>query len=98
MTASGHYNKAAGKIPARGPVIGIALAVLTLVVILHTFSRKGGLIINNAFAIFKVCLLVVIIFLGIATAGGAFGGSGTAVADNFTKDVWKTEQKSPASW
>ena len=57
LIASGHYE--AGTVPDRGAVIGIAVGVLTLVIVLHTFSRNGGILINNAFAVVKVVLLLV---------------------------------------
>ncbi|KAF2202669.1 amino acid transporter [Delitschia confertaspora ATCC 74209] len=65
LLASGHDN------PTRGPVIGLAIAALTIVVLVHTVSRKGGILMNNAFAILKVCILLTIIILGFAVRGGA---------------------------
>jgi hypothetical protein len=44
MKASGDSD------PKRGPVLGIAIAVLSLIVLLHTFSRRGGILVNNMFA------------------------------------------------
>jgi hypothetical protein len=37
----------------RGPVLGIAVGVLSVIVMLHTLSRRGGILVNNAFAIRK---------------------------------------------
>lgn len=90
MTASGHYDRDSGDLPPRGIVIGIAISALSLVVLLHAFSRNIGIFINNGFAIIKVALLLTIICLGIAKAAGKFGGPGDVVRNNFTKDVWQT--------
>lgn len=59
------------KDPQRGPVIGIAIAALTLVALLHAFSRRGGILVNNIFAVVKTLLLLVIIIVGFATRAGA---------------------------
>lgn len=56
--------------PQRGPVIGLAIATLTVVALLHAFSRRGGILVNNLFAIMKVCILLTIIILGFAVRGG----------------------------
>jgi len=62
------------------------------------FSRRGGILINNAFAIVKVMLLLVIVGLGIAKAAGAFPGPEKAPLNNFTKDVFVTNRTDPTSW
>jgi amino acid transporter len=55
----------------KGPVIGIAIAILTICPLIHIMSRKGGIWINNTFAILKVGILLAIIILGwIHSAGG----------------------------
>ncbi|KAK5165825.1 uncharacterized protein LTR77_008748 [Saxophila tyrrhenica] len=99
MTASGHYDGLSPDgIPSRGPVLGIAIAVLTLIVLLHTFSRRGGILINNAFAVLKVGALVVMVCLAIAYAAGRFGGPGDVVRNNFIEDVWKSNRAGVSSW
>jgi amino acid transporter len=50
---------------SRGPVIGLAFAVVTACAILNIFSRKGAIFLNNCLAIAKGTMLVVIIILGI---------------------------------
>lgn len=55
----------------KGPVIALAITVLTVCPLIHAFSRKGGIYTNNAFAVIKTCVLVVIVILGwIHSAGG----------------------------
>jgi amino acid transporter len=78
--------------------MGIAVGVLTLIIVLHTFSRRGGLMVNNAFAVAKVCLLLVIFFLGVAKASGRLGGSGNVVRNNFSRDVFVTNRTDISSW
>ncbi|CZT18069.1 uncharacterized protein RCC_03907 [Ramularia collo-cygni] len=98
LIASGYYDKSSGEVPDRGIVIGIAVAALSAVVMIHMVSRKLGIWINNLFAILKVGLLLAIICLGIAKAAGKFGGSGDVPRNNFTRDVWKTQRSDAASW
>lgn len=103
MIASGIYDPTSGEIPNRGTAIGIAIATLTFVVLLHTFSRRGGIMVNNLFAIVKVALLLAIICLGIAKAAGRFPNregktNSQVISDNFTKNVFTTDRNDAASW
>lgn len=98
MAASGIYDPSSGEVPPRGTTIAIAISTLTFVVLMHMISRKGGIVVNNAFALFKVGLLLAIICMGIARAAGALGGHEEKIPQNFTKDVFVTEQKGPVSW
>jgi amino acid transporter len=79
MTAAGYDN------PSKGSVLGIAVAALTFAVCIHVFSRRGGILMNNAFAIFKVSLVVAIIALGIAWKCGRDFGGGNTQNKNFEK-------------
>src|SRR5690349_21085274 len=76
---------AAGKDPdsAKGQVIGIAIGCLSAACLLHMFSRRGGILMNNIFAVIKVTLLVVIIILGFLKAGGVHLGNSPKATDNF---------------
>ncbi|OCK89960.1 amino acid transporter [Cenococcum geophilum 1.58] len=74
MVAAGHSD------PARGTVIGIAIGALTLCALLHIFSRRGGILINNIFATAKVLILMTIIILGFVKAGGGLKSKGTPAA------------------
>lgn len=96
VKASGHY--AAGEEPPRGAVLGIALGVLTLIILLHAISRAGGILINNLFATVKVALLLTMFALGVAKAAGAFGGPEKIPHNNFTKDVWSSPRSDVSSW
>ncbi|KAK4506042.1 hypothetical protein PRZ48_004007 [Zasmidium cellare] len=98
LTASGRYDKESGEVPERSIVIGIAIAALTAVILLHSFSRNMGIFINNGFAILKVALLLTIVALGIAKAAGRFGGPQGVVRSNFIRDVWQTQRSDAASW
>lgn len=68
MTAFGYDD------PSKGAILGIAIAALTVAVVIHMFSRRGGILLNNVFAIFKVSLLVAMICMGIARKCGATFG------------------------
>ncbi|RMZ82878.1 hypothetical protein DV737_g1875, partial [Chaetothyriales sp. CBS 132003] len=100
MIASGSYDPLSGSTHplSRSQAVGIAVGTLTFVILLHIFSRRGGILLNNAFAVAKVALLGAIIFLGIAKALGAFGGFEKAAKENFTDQVFHPEQRDPASW
>lgn len=74
---------AADRPRSRGPVIGIALTALTAAVLLHVCSRRGGILVNNAFAVVKVLILVSIIILGFVRAGGNRLGGDAPIPDNF---------------
>ena len=68
-------------------VRGVAVAVLTAACLIHAFWRKGGIILNNGLAIVKTLILIAIIVIGFAVAGGASFGNGpvgkSAVKANF---------------
>ncbi|KAI5781499.1 amino acid permease-domain-containing protein [Geopyxis carbonaria] len=51
----------------------IALCLLTAVCLLHTFSRKWGVAVNNMLAIYKVTLVTFIILVGFAAMAGGRG-------------------------
>ncbi|KIM98696.1 hypothetical protein OIDMADRAFT_57042 [Oidiodendron maius Zn] len=56
----------------KGPIIGLAIAVLTICCLFHVFSRRGGILVNNTFAVAKVGILLVITVLGFVHAGGKY--------------------------
>jgi amino acid permease len=70
MLAAG-YSDADGNLTAsHGSVVGIAVGVLTLVILVHMSSRRGGILLNDIFAIFKVFLLMAIVIIGFVFRGG----------------------------
>jgi hypothetical protein len=64
-------------------VIPLAIAALTVACLLHVSTRRGGILVNNCFAIFKIAILLAIIIIGFATAGGANFGGGSSQTVNF---------------
>jgi amino acid permease len=64
MLAAGHRD------PSPGSMIGIAIVALSLVILLHMSSRRGGIFLNNVFAIYKVLFLLVIVIIGFVFRGG----------------------------
>src|SRR5271156_4483956 len=67
--------------PSRGSVIGLAIGALSCACLVHIASRRGGIILNNIFAVLKVAILLIIIILGfIRSRGYTFGH---ANPDNF---------------
>jgi amino acid transporter len=76
MSAAGYDD------PSRGSVIGLAIGALSCACLVHVASRRGGIILNNIFAVLKVAILLIIIILGfIRSRGYTFGGR--ANADDF---------------
>lgn len=70
-----------------GEVIGLAIAALAVACLLHVSARRGGILVNNCFAIFKVAILLAIIIIGFAIAGGAHFGGGSSQTANFNVDT-----------
>lgn len=56
----------------KGPVIGLAISVMTICCMFHAISRRGGILINNMFAVTKVGILVAIAIIGFVHAGGKY--------------------------
>lgn len=77
MTAAGSTSE------DKGQVIALAIAALTVVCLLHVSTRRGGILVNNCFALFKVAMLLAIIVIGFAIAGGAYFGGGSSQKANF---------------
>ena len=61
----------------------IALVFITFVCLIHVFSRKMGIFVNNALAAYKVALLLFVVIAGFACLAGA-GGEGQK-ADEYGK-------------
>lgn len=56
-----------------GAIHGIAIVIATVTCFIHAFSRRGGILLNNALAVIKVCFLVFIIIATWVVAGGWSG-------------------------
>lgn len=59
-----NYNK--------GLVIGLAIMTLSVCAGIHIFSRRGGVLLNNFFAVIKVSMVLVLAILGFVHAGGKY--------------------------
>jgi hypothetical protein len=73
--AFGYYIMvAAGKDPDenKGPVIGLAITLLAACCLFHVITRSGGIWVNNAFAVAKVGMLLMIIIMGFVHASGKY--------------------------
>ena len=55
---------------------GIAIVVTTFACLIHGIWRRGGIILNNAFAIIKIGILLLIILLGFVALGNHFERDG----------------------
>ncbi|RGP71626.1 high-affinity methionine permease [Fusarium longipes] len=53
-----------------GAVRGIAIGIAILTCFIHTFSRRGGILINNVLAMIKVMMLLLIIVTAIVVGAG----------------------------
>ncbi|GME65406.1 Amino acid/polyamine transporter I [Neofusicoccum parvum] len=77
LMAAGQEN------PSRAAVRGIALGVATFACLLHGVWRKGGIWLNNIFAVLKVAILVFIIVVGFCALGGTFGDKANNASTNY---------------
>ena len=68
---------------SRADVIGLAIAALSVAILLHVCSRRGGIIINNLFTIVKVLILIAITVMGFIKASGHKLGGADKSTDNF---------------
>ena len=57
---------------ANGAIRGIALGVATFACLIHGLWRRGGIWLNNAFAVIKIMILLLIVVLGFVALGGHF--------------------------
>ena len=80
MNAAGHSK------PEKGPVIGLAIGVVTFASLLHIFSRRGSILINNGFAMLKIAILLAIFVLGMIKASGNTLGGEPKATSNFDPD------------
>lgn len=67
---------------SRGAVRGIAIAIATSACFIHTFSRRGGIWLNNILAMIKVMMLLCIIITSIVVAAGGIDGVKNVMSEN----------------
>ena len=81
----GNYVMIAANRPnaPRADIIGLAIAALSVAILLHVCSRRGGIVVNNLFTIVKVLILIAIIIMGFIKAGGHKLGGADKASDNF---------------
>lgn len=77
LTAAGQQK------PSTAAVRGIALGVVTFACILHGAWRKGGIWLNNIFAVLKIAILLFIIIVGFCALGGVFGAKANMASENY---------------
>ena len=96
----GSYVMEAAGIQNNDPAVrGLAIAALTSACLLHAIWRKGGILLNNAFAFMKVTIVLLIIVAGLAALGGASLGSGSIHTGNFdTKTSFSSPRRDVASY
>jgi amino acid transporter len=69
------------------PIIGIAIGASTVVILVHMSSRRGGIILNDVFAVFKILFLFSILAIGFAVLGGGIKVQNPIGSHNFHMDT-----------
>ncbi|KAJ3530914.1 hypothetical protein NM208_g9108 [Fusarium decemcellulare] len=83
--------KAAGNDdPSRGSVRGIALSVAILTCFIHTFSRRGGIWLNNLLAIIKIMILLLIVVVAIVVAAGGLDTQNSITENTSPSKAFET--------
>ena len=83
MLAAGYSDTNGNLTASHGSVVGIAVGALTLVILIHMSSRRGGILLNDIFAIFKVFLLMAIVVIGFIFRGGGLQQKGHPGGQNY---------------
>jgi len=76
--------RTSGSEPSKAAVRGLAIGITSFACLLHAMSRKGGIYLFIAFGVIKIGILVTMFVLGLAFAGGAFGGSNAIASENLS--------------
>lgn len=71
---------------SNGAVRGIAIGVAVVTCFIHAFSRRGGIWLNNVFAIIKIMILLLIIITAIIVGAGGLPKTDNVITDN-TKTI-----------
>ncbi|KIX08129.1 uncharacterized protein Z518_02785 [Rhinocladiella mackenziei CBS 650.93] len=77
-----------------GAVRGIAIAVSVVACFIHTFSRRGGILLSTIFAALKICMMLFIIVTAICYGTGAFPDN---PGNNIDRDETLSENLSPST-
>lgn len=72
MIAAGRDPIGKDALGTRLSVYGIAVALLTFCAAFHIFTRRGGIMLNNIMATFKIALILALALLGFVHAGGRY--------------------------
>lgn len=64
-------------------VRGIALGAVTFACTIHSVYRRGGIYLNNVFAVVKLLMLLLIILVGICAWAGVFGNKAINASANM---------------
>lgn len=70
--------------PEPSTVRGVAIGVAILTCFIHTFSRRGGIMLNNLLAIVKVMILLLIIVTAIVAGAGGLKDTKNVISENTT--------------
>jgi amino acid transporter len=68
--------------PSTGLVRGIAFATAALTCLIHAFSRRGGIWLNNLLAVVKMMILLFILVVAVVVAAGGLPATDNVFADN----------------
>jgi amino acid transporter len=68
--------------PDNGLVRGIAITCATLTCFIHAFSRRGGIWLNNMFALVKIAMLLLIVITAIVVAAHGLPESANYIEEN----------------
>lgn len=77
LEAAGHRD------PDNWLARGIAIIIITFAVLLHGTWRQAGLVVNNAFAIIKVLILLLFIITGFISLGNGFKPTDIAKQEGY---------------
>lgn len=74
---------------AAGTIRGFAIGIAIFSCFIHSFSRRGGILLNNLLALVKVGILLLIIFTTIAVSVGGLhkASDGTEVETQFKNNT-----------
>lgn len=77
--------------PNNAAVRWIAIAVATLTCFIHAFSRRGGIWLNNFFAVIKLSILFLIVIIAIVVGAGGLETKNVIAENTNSKDAFKSE-------